>query len=114
MKAVGPDTEIINGGDPSKTVWETTRIVQLLKLAEHETEPLDGMTLLSRAGQFIRKSAPEFSPRRYGLKRLTDVLLASGLFEVDLRANDDAGGVTVLYRSVDSASGDSSHPSGHS
>lgn len=104
LKAVGPDAEIINAGDPSKTVWETTRIVQLLKLAEHETEPFDGMTLLARAGQFIRQRAPELSPKSYGLKRLTDVLRASGLFDVDMRARDEDSGVTVLYRSLDSAS----------
>lgn len=103
LALVGPDTEIMNIGDPTRTIWETTRVVQLLKLAEHQTEPFDGMTLLSRAGQFIRQSAPELSPKTYGLKRLTDVLLASGLFEVDLRANDDTGSVTVLYRSPDSA-----------
>jgi len=103
LKAIGPDAEIVNAGDPSKTIWETTRIVQLLKLAEHETEPFDGMTLLARAGQFIRQRAPELSPKTYGLKRLTDVLLASGLFDVDMRASDEDSSVTVLYRSLDSA-----------
>lgn len=100
LKAVGPDAEIINDSDPTKTVWETTRIVQLLRLAETETEPFEGMTLLARAGSFIRRSAPDLSPRLYGLKRLTDVLLASGLFDVEFRANDDQGSVTVLYRSL--------------
>jgi hypothetical protein len=104
LTAIGPNVEIVNVGDPTRTVWETTRIAQLLKLAERETEPFDGMTLLARAGQFIREHAPELSPKTYGLKRLTDVLLASGLFDVDMRANDDNGSVTVLYRSRDSAS----------
>jgi hypothetical protein len=113
LKVVGPDVEVINASDPSKTVWETTRIVQLLKLAEHETESFDGMTLLARAGNFIRQSAPGLSPKTYGLERLTDVLLASGLFEVDLRANDDAGSVTVLYRSVESSLDDPPHAIEH-
>ena len=104
LELVGAGTEIVNVADPTKTVWETTRIVQLLRLAERETEPFDGMTSLARAGAFIRQKAPELSPKTYGLKRLTDVLLASGQFDVDMRANDDKGSVTVLYRSLDSAS----------
>lgn len=108
LEVAGADTEIVNVTDPTRTVWETTRIVQLLRLAEHRTEPFDGMTLLARAGTFIRQEIPELSPRTYGLKQLTNVLLASGLFDVDFRANDDSGSVAVLYRSRNSASGDGS------
>lgn len=101
LDLVGANTEIINVADPRRTVWETTRIVELLRLAERETQPFEGMTLLARAGTLIRQRDPDLSPKAYGLKRLTDVLLTSGLFEVDLRENDESGSVTVLYRSLD-------------
>lgn len=101
LQAVGPDVEIINVSNPSMTIWETTRVVRLLRLAEKETERVDGMTLLSRAGALIRREEPEVSPKTYGLRRLMDVLLACGLFEVEVRPSNDSGSVVFLYRSRD-------------
>ena len=101
LQAVGPDVEIINVNNPAMTIWETTRVVRLLKLAEERTEPFDGMTLLSRAGTLIQREEPDVSPKTYGLRRLMDVLLACGLFEVDLRPSNDSGSFVVLYRSRD-------------
>lgn len=67
---------------PNRTAWTTTRVVKLLRLAEQNTQPIDGMTLLSRAGEFIRSRAPDLSVRDYGLRNLKEILTTSGLFHV--------------------------------
>ncbi len=69
-------------GEGLRTLWATTRIVKLLRLAEQHTQTVDGMMLLSRAGQFIKGQAPDLSANEYGLKTLKEILIASGLFHV--------------------------------
>lgn len=92
-----PSLEVINQSEPAKTSWATTRIVKLLKIAEANTESVDGMTLLSRAGRFIKSQSPDTTAKEYGLKTLREILEVSGLFEVVVAADQS----TVMYRSVD-------------
>lgn len=99
MASLPGNMEFVDQEDPSKTTWRTTRIVQLLKLAEAETEPVDGMTLLSRAGAFLKQRDPDANPRAYGLKRLSEVLRVSGLFDVHERGADSGSGTIILYSS---------------
>jgi hypothetical protein len=49
-----PYVEFVVPSDPARTAWATTRIVKLLRMAVQQTEPVNGMTLLSRAGSFIK------------------------------------------------------------
>jgi uncharacterized protein YqfB (UPF0267 family) len=93
------DVEYINLFDPSETTWENTRIVKLLRLAELNTDKIDDMTLLARAGQFIKNQDPECTPEKYGIKTLKGVLKASGLFEVAESQDGKQNGISVLYKS---------------
>jgi hypothetical protein len=85
--------EIVVPTAPNRTLWGTTRIVKLLRLAEQHTQTVNGMTLLSRAGQFIKGEAPDLSAKLYGLRTLKEILIASGLFHVNV---EDA--TTVMYK----------------
>lgn len=96
LSQLPPYVEFVVPSDPGRTAWATTRIVKLLRLAEQHTERVDGMTLLSRAGNFIKSRSPDLIVRAYGLKTLKEVLIASDLFHVEL--SDDG---TVSYRSTD-------------
>jgi hypothetical protein len=89
--------EIICPSDPSGTVWPNTRVVELLKLAELLPPKVGDMTLLSRAGEFIKSQCPDLAPKEYGLKTLTEVLLASGLF--DIFRQGDGNNRVILYKS---------------
>jgi len=88
-----PYLEIVVPSAPNRTAWATTRIVKLLRLAEQHTEQVDGMTLLSRAGNFIKNRAPDLNVRAYGLKTLKEILTVSGLFHVAVSSDG-----TVTYR----------------
>jgi hypothetical protein len=96
-----PSLEIVVPMAPNRTLWATTRIVKVLRLAEQHTQTVDGMTLLSRAGQFIKGQAPDLSAKLYGLKTLKEILIASGLFHVTVA--EDA--TTVMYKSNGEAVG---------
>ncbi|HVZ37306.1 MAG TPA: OST-HTH/LOTUS domain-containing protein [Polyangiaceae bacterium] len=87
--------EVVDLADPRGTVWASTRIVKLLRLAERHTERVDGMTLLANAGRYINEVAPDIAPRDYGLRRLRQVLVESQLF--DVRGGENGG--EVRYRS---------------
>ncbi len=93
------DVEYINLFDPSETTWENTRIVKLLRLAELHTDKIGDMTLLARAGQFIKNQDSECTPEKYGIKTLKGVLTASGLFEVIESQDGKQNGISILYKS---------------
>jgi hypothetical protein len=56
-----PTLELVVPSEPSRTAWGTTRIVKLLRLAEKEMSSIEGLTLLSRAGAFIKRRAPDLN-----------------------------------------------------
>lgn len=93
--------EIVVPRAPDRTLWATTRIVKLLRLAEQRTKPVDGMTLLSRAGKLIKGYAPDLSAKDYGLRTLKEVLVTSGLFHVTVAESTGA----IMYRSNGEAVG---------
>lgn len=88
-----PWVEFVVPSTPGHTAWATTRIVKLLRLAEQHTQEINGMTLLSRAGNFIKGRAPELNVQAYGLKTLKEILIVSGLFHVAITEDG-----TVSYR----------------
>jgi hypothetical protein len=93
-----PGIEIICEEDPSKTLWETTRVVRALKLAELHSEKIDNMTLLASAGRYIKNSFPDITLREYGLRKLSEVILHSNLFDFITKTNE-ANSVDFLYKS---------------
>jgi hypothetical protein len=99
LQALPPTFEYIDQNDPTKTVWPNTRVVKMLQLAELHTEKVDDMTLLARAGDFIKSQTPDVTPKEYGLKTLTEILVASGQFDVQLRQSNDQNSNVVLYKS---------------
>ncbi|WP_414570131.1 OST-HTH/LOTUS domain-containing protein [Nostoc sp. CCY 9925] len=91
--------EYINLNNPSDTAWENTKIVKLLRLAETNTDKIGDMTLLARAGEFIKIQDPECTPKKYGIKTLKGVLKACDLFEITEIKNGEHNSVFILYKS---------------
>ena len=52
----------------------------------------EGWAALGGVGQIIGKQAPDFDPRNYGYKKLSDLIEATQLFDVDRR------GTSVVLR----------------
>ncbi|OKH19972.1 OST-HTH/LOTUS domain-containing protein [[Limnothrix rosea] IAM M-220] len=75
------NTVFIDFVNPWQTTWYKTKIIEYTLIAEKKFKNQYGWTSLSHAGNFIRQSDKNITPRRYGLSKLKDVLEASGLFD---------------------------------
>jgi hypothetical protein len=64
-----------------------TALVKLLRTAVEQTSEDDGWAHLGRVGHYISNNS-SFSPVNYGYKKLSDLIRASELFEVETRTNN--------------------------
>ncbi|MFD1704674.1 NYN domain-containing protein [Methylopila henanensis] len=76
----------------------------LLRAAAAAVADESGWANLSAVGSRIAKQAPDFDPRNYGFSRLSDLVEAAGLFEVD-RSEQRQKGVHLRLKSANAASG---------
>jgi len=66
-----------------------TSLVRLLRTAVEQTSGDDDWANLSRVGAYVSNNS-SFSAINYGYKRLSDLIKASDLFEIQMRHNDSA------------------------
>jgi len=74
------DGPILKASDPRKLRGDT-RLVQLLRNAVDAANGDDGWAHLGQVGNQIGNQA-SFDPRNYGYRKLSDLIEATGLFEV--------------------------------
>lgn len=70
---------------------QDTRLVKLLRNAVEQTVADDGWSHLGMVGQYISNNT-SFSPINYGYTKLSDIIRASDLFEIQMRMNN-----SVMY-----------------
>lgn len=64
---------------------QDSRLVRLLQSASRAVSDEDGWSTLGGMGNHIAKQAPEFDSRNYGYGKLSELVVATGLFEVETR-----------------------------
>ncbi len=64
-----------------------TKLVMLLRSAVENAEDDDGWSGLGRVGSYIINQA-SFDSRNYGYRKLVDLVVASDLFEIEMRGED--------------------------
>ncbi|KAI3597915.1 Maebl [Cupriavidus necator H850] len=64
---------------------QDSRLVRLLQNAAQAVSDEDGWLTLGSMGNHIAKQAPEFDSRNYGYGKLSELVQATGLFEVETR-----------------------------
>lgn len=64
-----------------------TQLVKLLRTSIEQTSEDDGWAHLGRVGAYISNNS-SFSPVNYGFRKLSDLIKASELFEVEMRKNN--------------------------
>ncbi|MGO4306081.1 NYN domain-containing protein [Cupriavidus sp. RAF12] len=64
---------------------QDSRLVRLLQTASQAVSDEDGWSTLGGMGNHIAKTAPEFDSRNYGYGKLSELVAATGLFEVETR-----------------------------
>jgi hypothetical protein len=65
---------------------QDTRLVRLLQSAAQAVSDEEGWATLGSMGTHIAKQAPEFDSRNYGYGKLSELVAATGLFEVETRS----------------------------
>lgn len=74
---------------PRNELRGDTALVRLLRTAVEQSAEDDGWAHLSRVGHYISNNS-SFSPVNYGYKKLSDLIRACELFEVEMRNNGTA------------------------
>jgi len=69
----------------SQELRQDSRLVRLLQSASQAVSDEDGWSTLGGIGNYIAKQAPEFDSRNYGYGKLSELVAATNLFEVESR-----------------------------
>ncbi len=72
---------------PGNRLKQDRWLVRLLSRAVEQTKEDDGWSHLGQVGQYISNNS-SFSPVNYGYKKLSEIVRAIGLFEIDMRNNN--------------------------
>ena len=99
-------TEILRKDDMSlqtekKSIKELkgdTKLVSLLRNAVEAAADESGWAGLGGVGQNIVNQSPEFDPRNYGYKKLSELVIAIQLFEIDERSTSKSPGKAIYIR----------------
>ncbi|HEX4722527.1 MAG TPA: NYN domain-containing protein [Pseudonocardiaceae bacterium] len=81
---------------PAAQLKGDTALVTLLRNAVEAASDDDGWASLSSIGNIVTKQRPEFDPRNYGYAKLSDLITATTLFEMNRRSPGE-GKPTVIY-----------------
>ncbi len=78
------------------TLKADTRLVNQLRNAVEAASEEDGWAPLASIGHIVTKQAPDFDSRTYGYAKLSDLMTATTLFDIDRRSPGD-GKQAVMY-----------------
>jgi uncharacterized LabA/DUF88 family protein len=84
-----PDETIDEALKPhsNKKLRCNTKLLNLVRSAVNAASDDTGWAQLSPVGSYMNKTANDFDPRNYGFTKLSDLIKAIGLFEIDRRNN---------------------------
>ncbi|MFX0151716.1 MAG: NYN domain-containing protein [Candidatus Hodarchaeota archaeon] len=99
-------TEILRKDETTLTTYKTstkelkgdTKLVTLLRNAIESSADESGWANLAPVGQNIANQSPEFDPRNYGYKKLSDIIRAIQLFDIDERSSDKSPIKSIYVR----------------
>lgn len=77
-----------------------TKLINLLRTAVEDSADESGFAYLASIGQNIAKKMPEFDSRNYGYKKLSDLILATQLFQKMERQAKNAPGKHLFFRDI--------------
>ena len=74
---------------------------RLLRNAVEAASDDSGWASLGAVGTVIAKQAPDFDARNYGYQKLSELVAASGLFEIEKRKTGDGSTTSIYVRRAD-------------
>ncbi|KAF3808570.1 hypothetical protein GCG54_00006436 [Colletotrichum gloeosporioides] len=88
--------EPLNKEGSSTTVKSDIRLKRLLRMAVEAASDDGGWANLANVGGHITRQFPDFDPRSFGYLKLSDLVIATGVFDIDRRCPGE-GKATVVY-----------------
>ena len=82
--------------DTSAKLKGDTALVNMLRNAVEASSDDDGWAHLGSVGNIITKQRPDFDSRNYGYAKLSDLMAAATLFELERRSSGD-GKQGIIY-----------------
>jgi uncharacterized LabA/DUF88 family protein len=83
---------------PAARLTSDTTLVNLLANAVEAASDEDGWAPLAGVGNIVTKQRPDFDSRSYGFAKLSDLMAATTLFELDRRGQADGKNPTLFVR----------------
>ncbi len=83
---------------PVKESLKDEKLRTLLSVAVEDSGDENGWANLGAVGSEINKYSPDFDPRNYGYRKLSDLMRATGMFEFDEREHKSSQAKTVYVR----------------
>ncbi|NBJ15520.1 MAG: NYN domain-containing protein [Dehalobacter sp. 4CP] len=74
-----------------------TKLANLLRNSVDAVADEEGWAALGNVGQHISNQSPSFDSRNYGFRKLSSLVKATGLFEVEARAVDNESGNKAIF-----------------
>jgi uncharacterized protein (TIGR00288 family) len=78
-----------SGGQAKADLTIDKELLQLLRNAVDQTSDIDGWSHVSKVGHYISNTS-SFSPVNYGYRKISEVLRASKLFDIEMRHENTA------------------------
>jgi uncharacterized LabA/DUF88 family protein len=85
-----------------------SRLERQLRTAVEAASEEEGWANLAKVGALLTKQSPDFDPRTFGYHKLGDLVIATGLFDVDRRSPGEGKPIVMYARDKRS-----SHSTGH-
>ena len=92
-----PDQQMVR---PTKELRGDTGLVSLLRNAVKDSAGDDGWASLSLVGTTVNKRAPQFDQRNYGYEKLSELIKATALFDMELRIVGKGPGKNYYVRDI--------------
>ena len=77
---------------------QDTKLISLLRNAANECGDDDGWASLSECGSLIKRQFPDFDSRNYGYAKLSKLIEATMLFEIQQKKINGTGKKIIFYR----------------
>ncbi len=84
----------------SNELKRNSRLITLLRNNVEDSADEDGWAYLGSVGQNIVNQAPEFDPRNYGYRKLSDLIRATQLFSVEKRFLEGTNVSAIYVRDI--------------
>lgn len=77
---------------------QDTKLVNLMRNAIEASSDESGWAHLGQAGSYIAKQSPEFDPRNYGYRKLSNLIKAIKLFQIEERSTGEGQSKAIYIK----------------